>query len=427
MYALIDATRFYSECTSIYKPEQRALPVLVTAGQGISIAANRTSTKLGIPKFKPIWESIDKLKFHRGIVYKANFNSFGHISDRFMFCVERYARGSRTFRYSVDEIFISLQHLHSINVCLIEHMTDLRKTVYRETGVPVGAGVGDTLVLAKVASWAAKNIEPFRGLCILSCKHETDAILKKMPVDSLWNIGPKYAKYLKGEGVYTALELKNCDPRTYQKRYSITVANVINELNGVSAFSYSDLKVKKKQIWSTLSYRDRLSEPDVIFGELAHHCSEAMLKVRKQESEAKKVSIILSTSPYDQCQSFIKREDIEFESATLDTGYVLNRLREIFHTILPDNLTLQPIYRIGVGITQIIDCDNKQYELFDGKVDNNRELTSVLDSLNNRFGKGTITYGSQQRTYNETDGDIKFSRLEDYFTDLEDLLKVKCI
>lgn len=344
-----------------------------------------------------------------------------------MFSVERYAEGFRTFRYSVDELFISLEHLHSINVCLADYITGLRKTVYRETGVPVGAGVGQTLVLAKAASWAAKNVEPFRGQCILTGEVETDAILNKMPVDSLWNIGPQYARYLKNEGIMTALELKNCNPRTYQKRYSINVANVINELNGISVFCYSDLKEKKKQIWSTLSYRDRLRGPDAIFGELAHHCAEAMLKVRKQESQAKKVSITLSTSPHDKCRPFIKREDIEFEFATSDTGYVLNRLREIYHTILPDNLTLQPIYKVSVGITQIIDCDNKQYELFDGEVDSNSAVTSVLDSINNRFGKGTITYGSQQRKYSESAGNIKFSRLEDYFTDLEDLIKVKCI
>ena len=427
MYGLIDGTRFYSESTSIYKPEQKYLPVLVTAGQGISIAANRACSNLGIQKFQPIWENIDLLKQHHGRVYKANFNTFSHISDRFMSSVEAVMQGESTFRYSVDELFISLAHLYSINVNLDDFILELRQRVYRETGVPVGAGVGPTLTLAKVASWAGKNLPGFKGQCCLAVEKQIDSILKQMPVGKVWNIGGAYQRHLKNEGISTALDLKRCDPKTYQKRYSINIANVISELNGFSVLNYSDIREKKKQIWSTSSYRDRLRESDVLFGEIAHHCAEVMAKVRTQKSEVKTLAVFISTGKYDKCMHYYRRVDIKLNTGLTDTGKALSEIRAVFVDLLPQNLKKQPIYKVAVGAIDLIDGEKKQFDLFEEPSSNKLELNSALDTINARFGKGTLTFGSQKRSYKEQKGNIQFERLEDYYTDSSDLLTVRCI
>lgn len=402
------------------------LPNLVTAGQGIIIAANRISTDLGISKFSPIWESSDLLKLHKGRVYQANFNTFSHISDRFMSCVERNV-SSRTYRYSVDELFVSLHHLHSINVDLDAFITTLRKQVYRETGVPVGAGVGPTLTLAKVASWAGKNAPGYRGQCCLTDAKHIESILKQMPVGKVWNVGQATERHLKHEGIVTAFQLKQCNPKTYQKRYSINVANVISELNGIAVLDYSNVREKKKQIWSTQSYRDRLRDPDSLFSELAHHCTEVMRKVREQKSEAKSLSVFVSTGRHDKCQPFYRRVDIKLGSGLTDSCYAIQKLRIAFDGLLPKSLHTQPIYKVGVGSVELVDGQLKQFDLFEPNFDNKPKLNNTMDTLNARFGKNTISFGSQKRLYREQNGSIEFSRLEDYYTDATDLLRVKCI
>ncbi|QFT13324.1 DUF4113 domain-containing protein [Vibrio sp. THAF190c] len=427
MYGLIDGTRFYSESTSIYKPDQKSLPTAVTAGQGIIIAANRVCSEIGVAKFTPIWESSELLKLHGGRVYKANFNTFSHLSDRFMTCVEQNSVGSRIFRYSVDELFLSLHHLDRINVDLDDHMNDLRKRVYRETGVPVGAGVGATLTLAKVASWAGKNLDGYSGQCTLKDENQIDSILSQMPVGKVWNIGSAYERHLKLEGVTTALQLKHCDAKTYQKRYSINIANVILELNGISVLNYSDVREKKKQIWSTSSYRDRLRDSKSLFSEIAHHCAEVLRKVRAQESELKTLSVFLSTGRHDKCTPFYRKLDIKFENGLTDTSYALVKIRDKFSELLPTNLSLQPIYKVGVGTTELVNVQAKQFDLFEPAFDNKPKLNATLDALNSRFGRGTLSYASQKRQYRESAGDIKFSRLENYYTDVNDLLIVRCI
>lgn len=426
MICLLDGTRFYAESCITYKPALRNTPLLVTAGQGISIAANRACTNIGISKFTPIWEEIDRLRVHKGIVYKANFNTFSHHSDRFMTALEKHIQGARSMRYSVDEVFYDISHLHRINVDLNEHVQALRKAIYKETGVPTGAGVGKTLTLAKVASWAAKNSQSYQGQCVLICEKETDTILKQMPVGKLWNIGRQLNKHLTQEGILTAYQLKQCDSKIYQKRYSINVANVISELNGIACLDISIEREKKKQIWSTASYRDRLHHRDDLFAELAHHCAEVMRKIRDQKSEMKTLSVFVSTSKYDRCPPFYRRGELTLENGLTDTSFALQQLRALFDDLLPDNLTKQPIYKVGVGAPGLIDAEVKQFELFN-HFDNKDTLNNTLDQLSDRFGKGVIGFASQQRCYHERQGEIEMLELENYYTDIKDIVVVKCI
>ncbi|WP_039991467.1 DinB/UmuC family translesion DNA polymerase, partial [Vibrio azureus] len=139
-------------------------------------------------------------------------------------------------------------------------------------------------------------------------------------------------------GIVTAYQLKQCNIKTYQKRYSINVANVISELNGITCLDFSAEREKKKQIWSTASYRDRLHHQDDLFAELAHHCAEVMRKIRDQKSEMKTLSVFVSTSKYDLCPPFYRRGELALENGLTDTCFALKQLRALFEDLLPDNL-----------------------------------------------------------------------------------------
>lgn len=427
LYCLIDATRFYSESTSIYKPEQRNLPVLVTAGQGISIAANRVSTNLGIAKFIPIFQEIDKIRHHNGLIYKSNFSTYGHISERFMLCIEKYAamHGAVAFRYSVDEIFLSIDHITDISD-IEEFASKLRRKVYKETGVATACGVGSTLTLSKAGSWAAKNIQGYSGQCIISNQKQADDILKSMSLNSVWNIGERYSKHLTNDGITNAYQLKQSSAIDLQRRYTINIANVIHELNGLPVLRFDTIRQKKQQIWSTRSYRDRLKTETALFSELAYHCCNVMLKVREQKSEALKLSAFVSTSKFDTCPSFYRRVDIDLECGLSDSSFAIQKIRSVFDKLLPPSFHKQPVYKIGIGASVLLDAERKQYDLFQS-FDNKSILNETLDALNGKYGKGIITYASQQRKYNEQSAGIEFKELEDYYTNVNDLLVVKCI
>ncbi|CAH6946799.1 Error-prone repair protein UmuC [Vibrio chagasii] len=425
MFALLDGTRFFATCSTIYRPELEERPVLIVAGQGISIAANRKSSELKIKKFEPIWTNIDKLLLHGGVAIQANFDTLGHISENFQSSLKDFLPGARIYHYSVDESFIDLSHLYHIGVDLDELMGTVRKSVYRATGVATGAGVSSTLTLAKCASWASKNIPKYKGKCVLQTQCDIDDVLAQMNVKDIWNVGSAYARHLMHEGINNALQLKKCNAKSYQGKYGINMANVISELNGIQVFSFGD-KPKKQQVWSTKSYRDRLTSVDTLHTELAHHVTEVMTKVRGQKSLIMNISFFLATSPYDTCRQFSQRVTVDYEEGVSDTGHVLKTLTSALAKLLPPCLITQPIYKVGCGSTRIVDAEARQYGLFD-KFDNKEALNTAMDNLNIRFGKGAVAFASQSRIYKEKAGDLPIQKLESYFTDINQLIKIKCV
>ena len=130
---------------------------------------------------------------------------------------------------------------------------------------------------------------------------------------------------------------------------------MISELNGVSVLSYSDIREEKKQIWSTSSYRDRLRETDMLFGEIAHHCAEVMTKVRSQKSEIKTLSVFISTGKYDKCLPYYRRIDINLNTGLTDTGQALSQVRTVFESLAPKDITAQSIYKVAVGAVELLD------------------------------------------------------------------------
>ena len=426
VFALFDGTRFYASSCNIYKPENRNRPTLVSAGQGISIAANRACSEVGISKFKPIWEQDALLRLHDGKIYRANFQTFGAISDRFMTCIEAQLNGSRIMRYSVDELFVDFTRLASINVNLDSLAQQVRKITYKETGVATGCGVSTTLTLTKAASWAAKNLDGYRGQCVMLDTDTVDLVLSQMPVGNLWNVGAAYRKHLENDGIRTAMQLKTCDPKAFQKKYSINIANVIHELNGVSVLNFDEVRVKKKQVWSTSSYRDRLKSLTDLSAEVSHHTAIVLKKLRLQRSEAMNLCLFLQSSAYDKSNPFNKSTSINFEFGLTDTRYALKAIRHALTKITPQCLLSQPIYKLGVGSTLLIDADVKQFDMFDD-FDNQTKLNSTIDELNLRFGNGTVKFGSEHKNYQEQAGHVEVCDLDNYYSDVNQLLEVKCM
>lgn len=50
-----------------------------------------------------------------------------------------------------------------------------------------------------------------------------------------------------------------------------------------------------------------------------------------------------------------------------------------------------------------------------------------MDSLRLRFGASAIKFASEKVLYKEKQGSINFERLENYFTDIQDLIEVQCV
>ncbi|CAH7419519.1 UmuC domain-containing protein [Vibrio chagasii] len=428
MFCLIDGSRFYASASTVMHPQYRDKPVLVASGaDGISIAASRACSDNGIPKFSPIFQVKDKLALHGGVVFKANFNTLGHLSHRMMKSI-LVNIGSELphYQYSVDEMFIDVSKLKTMGVDLGAHLYHVRKRVYQETRVGTGGGIGRTLTLAKVASFAGKKLSGYKGQCIMDTIVHENEVLKQMPVGEVWNVGRKLTEHFKHKGITTAHHLKLCDPDKMRKEFSVNVSNTIYELNGLPVLNFSDKQPAKKQMFSTGSYRERIKSPEHLGALLSNHGVEVCKKAREQGSDIRELIIFTATSPYEKCTPFSRSICHSFEPPTSDTAIVLSAIRESLSSLIPNNPLQQPLYKIGVGATKLTSNEMKQYDMFNVSKDNPK-LMSAVDCLNMRFGKGAIKFGSQTLNANQSAlGNVEIIELANYLTNIREIPIIKC-
>jgi len=409
-------------------PNLRNRPVLVVSGpDGISIANSKACSELGIPKFTPVWEVRDKVELYRGAIFRSNFNTLGHLSDRMMSSIKN-AMGDDlpSWVYSVDEIFFDISKLDNMGVPLHTHLSNVRKRVYQECRIGTGTGAGRTLTLSKCASFAAKKLPGYNGQCILYTEKEENSVLKSMLVKDVWNCGSKMSEYLKFKGVTTAYDLKNQDPSVLKKEWNINASNIINELRGIPALSFDDHPTPKESIFSTASYRYRLKSRDSIATQLSKHAAEVCRKSRANGTDILAIALFVSTSRFDKCAPFHQRVEVSFDYPTDDTRYILKCVDEYLNHLVPAKPDMQPIYKVGVGAVKLVNSEMRQLDLFDQS--KKSPLMRTIDGLNTRFGKGTISFAAEnERSIKQEQPKIPLLELSNYLTRFEEIVTVKCV
>lgn len=439
-YLLCDASRFYASSASAFSPELRTKPIVVTTHsgfQGVPIAVSKAASKLNIEKFKPLWETgaQEKIEQAGGRVVSANFNTLGHSSKRFMRSVINAAHSGVEHYiphmvYSVDEIWLDCSALFGID--LVGYVTNIRKRVWQEQRIGTGVAMVPTLTLCKVASYAAKRLPGYNGICILhsAAYLETRNILSQTPLSSVWGIGSRRTEHLTRYGITTAEQLRKMDVKKAQKEFGITLANTINELNGIPVLELDTKqsavasRPKNDRIYSTKSYNERLVSHEEIATQLAHHCEVVCEKARAQGAEITKLHVYVSTSGFDKdkgIKPFFREKEAKFEP-TSDSSVLLKLIKGMHCTLISRDPITQPIYKVGVGATRLTHEQNRQYDLFAPAMPNNRPLMDAIDTLNSRYGRHSLTFARSTGAVTRQSGELHKQtehRLPNYFTRLK--------
>jgi DNA polymerase V len=147
--ALCDANSFYCSCERVFQPQLARLPVVVLSNNdGCVIARTSEAKALGIPMGVLAFQWRDRFKAWGVEVFSSNYALYGDMSRRVMRVLADHAATIEV--YSIDEAFLDLSGLSGSS--LEAHAREVRETVLRWTGIPVGVGVSSIKVLAKLAN-----------------------------------------------------------------------------------------------------------------------------------------------------------------------------------------------------------------------------------------------------------------------------------
>ncbi len=436
MIALLDGNNFYASCERVFQPHLVGRPVVVLSNNdGCAIARSDEAKALGIKMGAPYFQ-IRHLEHQAGLVaLSANFTLYGDMSDRMMSLAE--GLGHRQEIYSIDECFIDMA---GIRGDLSLRARKIRARIHQWTGLPTCIGIAPTKTLAKLANHVAKSAERKPGsypaelaqvcqwpdLCGNTqnvCEITHKSLLQATEVGEVWGVGRKLSAQLGEVGIRTALDLAQADPVAVQRRWSIVLAKTVRELNGTACLTLDDIPPDKQQIACTRSFGRPVTELNDLLEAITEFASRAAEKLRKQNGQAGQIMAFIRTSPFrKQDKQHSAYRTIPLPSPTSDSGHLTEFACAIVQHIYKPG---HKYAKAGIMLMDLQSASTEQLSLNLGgeEPENRTRLMQALDSINQRFGRGTLHLASAGTAGKQRTWEMKQERkTPGYTTDWEELL-----
>jgi DNA polymerase V len=400
MFALVDCNNFYVSCERVFNPALCGRPVVVLSNNdGCFIARSEEAKAIGLGMGAPAFKSEGLLRRHDVAVYSANFTLYGDMSARIMNTLAGFAPDIEI--YSIDECFLGFGGFGHFD--LERYAQEIRRTVRRNTGIPVSIGIGPTKTLAKAANRMAKKNPNLKGLAILLSDADIHAALESIAVEHVWGIGSRYARFLHERRVHTALDFARLPAPWVRKHLHITGARVQEELNGRSCLALELVRPPKQTICTSRSFGMPVGTYDELQYAVAHFTSKCAFKLRREGSRASLLTVFACTSP------FAPNEDRYWGTRTIEIGEASN---DTMVLLAAAERALASLFRKGYGYRKagviaggIVSCEGPEQTVLPlfrddpvpGKQTRSSLVMEALDRLNARYGPGTVRLASDTR------------------------------
>ncbi len=388
MIALIDCNNFYVSCERLFNPRLRNKPVVVLSNNdGCVIARSNEAKALGIPMGAAAFEYEKLFLKHQVNVLASNYMLYGDLSHRVVETIAQFEYPLEV--YSIDEVFLKIPNHDAEKIC-----SEIKKRVETATGIPISIGIAKSKTLAKIASRIAKKN---KGLLCLT-QENCSVYLKSFPIEDIWGIGKARTEFLQHWGYYFASELQKAPEEWVKKKLSIDVLRTVRELNGISCIPCEQNRSKKTLVTSG-SFKEPITQENILAQELATFTAKACEKLRKQNSCAGFMQIFIATNPFNS------NYYTNAVGATLPapSAYTPDFLR-IVRNALPKIFKSQYAYKkAGVMLCEITGQTPRQLDLLspDCYPQEKAQLMHLVDVVRKQKGGEKLYFAAEKkpRTY----------------------------
>ncbi|MCW6512493.1 Y-family DNA polymerase [Lichenifustis flavocetrariae] len=390
--ALVDCNNFYASCERLFQPKLRGQPVVVLSNNdGCVIARSNEAKALGIEMGEP-WHICRKRVDTQGVIVRSsNYTLYGDMSARVMRVLEGFSPDLEI--YSIDEAFLGLAGFESR---LDAHGRDLRATVLQWTGIPVSVGIAPTKTLAKLANRTAKKTPESGGVMLLLTPGEQEAALDRVELTDLWGVAGRMAERLKAIGINNPLDLRQADAKFVRMHTSVVMERMVLELQGIPCISLEEAPPDRKMILASRSFGRRVTTRREMEEAVTTHTARAAEKLRRQDLACGRLTVFVTTDKHrPQDRQYAAERSVTLPVASADTGKLNHAAMRALDALWRSGLEYK---KAGVMLLNLAAADTVQGGLFD-RPDDPRAIARMraLDSLNAKYGRGTVTFAAMGR------------------------------
>ena len=389
--ALIDCNNFYASCEQAFDPLLQGRPVVVLSNNdGCIVARSREARQLGIAMGTPYFKVANQLQSLGVAVRSSNYALYGDMSSRVMACIE--ARVPELEVYSVDEAFARTPALEP--GALLAWGAELRVVVRQQLGLSIAVGMASSKVLAKLANRLAK-VDPARaGVFRFPAAAALQPWLELVPVEDIWGVGQRLARWCRLRGLSTAWALSQADPALVRRQWGVVGLRLQQELRGFSCLPLVQGPSPRRETCVSRSFSQPIQDLQLLRQAVASYVVRAAEKLRQQQQRTACLTVFIRTSPF-QSGFYSNSATIKLALASNDTAVLLQAALPLVAQLFRSGYRF---HKAGVLLQELQPLEQLQQHLFvslSPQQQQRREcLMQLVDQLNARFGAGTLQWAA---------------------------------
>lgn len=420
MYALVDCNNFYVSCERVFDPSLNGRPVVVLSNNdGCAISRSDEAKAIGIEMGAVPHMNETLFKKHQVKMFSSNYTLYGDMSDRVMKTLAAFV--PRMEIYSIDEAFLDMGSMPYTDLLHLGMV--IRKTVHKNTGLPVCVGIAPTKALAKMANRYAKKYNKIVGVHWAANEYLVEEMLACTGVGDVWGIGRQYALMLGRNNIHTAKDFVQAPEDFIRAKMSVVGLRLQNELKGISCIAWEFEPPAKKNICTGRSFGALISDKESIAEAMSNFAANCALKLRDQNSIAKELKVFINTNPHRlQDPQYFRSVVVQFETATNSTQEIIKYALKGLDIIYKKGYKYM---KCGVELYGLMPEDSVQLNIFSATAQNAKakKLVSAFDKVNSIMGKDLVRFGIQgfKKGYKARAAHLS----PRYTTRISDILKIK--
>ncbi|SDY58054.1 DNA polymerase-4 [Evansella caseinilytica] len=391
----IDMNSFYASVEAAHDPTLRGKPLAIAgnaeARKGIVVTASYEARAKGVKPPMPLWEA--QKCCPDLLVREPDFDRY-RAASKSMFQL-LYDITPLVEPVSIDEGYMDVTDVQS-GMTPLQLAVHIQNRIKKELNLPCSIGIAPNKFLAKMASDMKKPM----GITVLR-KREVQQKLWPLSAIEMHGVGKKTAEKLKRLGIFTIEDIAKADPVFLQAKFGISGIRMHERASGID---------------------HRPVDPESVAEFKSVGNSVTLPKDENNSAELKKVIMNLS----DSVGRRIRKKTVYAGNIQLTIRYAdwktITRSSKLPHPISTHTDIFaaawklwekywngEPVRLIGVTAMDLVEKGHahKQLDLFTYEKDEKEErLSTVIDSLRNKFGEGSLLKGIQM-------GDDRSAQLRD--------------
>ncbi|HLO81674.1 MAG TPA: DNA polymerase IV, partial [Chitinophagaceae bacterium] len=373
MIAHFDLDAFFVAVECINDPSLKGKPIIVGGSRerGVVTAASYETRKFGVHSAMPMSKALQLCP--QAIVVKGSRGEYSRYSR---WVTNIIAQKAPLFeKASIDEFYIDLSGMEKYHKPY-EWTIALREEIINETGLNISFGLGANKMIAKIATDEAKP----NGYLIIPPGHEAE-FLAPLRVNKIPGVGEQTYRTLLEMGIEYIRDIAATPPALLENRLGKYGLELLQKAKGIhhgEVIQYHEAK----SVSTENTFEENTSDMDFLMSELVRMTEKVAFELREDDKTAGVIAVKIR---YPDFETTSRQTTIPY---TFYDDELIPVAKELFHKLYRPG---EKVRLMGVRLSELTN-EAIQTNLFSDKA-KKAELYKAIDSLKNKFGKGSVRKG----------------------------------